>query len=66
MKKNIFFIATFAFSAIFNAQETTKDPASVSFGVKGGYSLSNMKFFGTGLDSKSYFYLGIAAEQPLS
>ena len=66
MKKNIFFIAVFAFSAIFNAQENTKDPASMSFGVKGGYSLSNMKFFGTGLDSKSYFYLGIAAEQPLS
>lgn len=66
MKKNIFFITVFAFSAIFNAQENTKDQASMSFGVKGGYSLSNMKFFGTGLDSKSYFYLGIAAEQPLS
>jgi hypothetical protein len=66
MKKNIFFIAVFAFSAIFSAQETTKDPASVSFGVKGGYSLSNMKFFGTGLDSKSYFYIGIVAEQPIS
>lgn len=66
MKKNIFFITVFAFSAIFNAQENTKDHASMSFGVKGGYSLSNMKFFGTGLDSKSYFYLGIAAEQPLS
>lgn len=38
----------------------------MSFGVKGGYSLSNMKFFGTGLDSKSYFYAGIVAEQPLS
>lgn len=66
MKKNIFFITVFAFSAIFNAQENTKDQASMSFGVKGGYSLSNMKFFGTGLDSKSYFYLGLAAEQPLS
>ncbi|UTX48320.1 porin family protein [Chryseobacterium sp. MA9] len=66
MKKNIFFIAVFAFSAIFNAQENTKDLASMSFGVKGGYSLSNMKFFETGLDSKSYFYAGITAEQPLS
>jgi hypothetical protein len=25
-----------------------------------------MKFFGTGLDSKSYFYIGIVAEQPIS
>ncbi|MDW9382558.1 porin family protein [Chryseobacterium sp. JV558] len=66
MKKHIFFIAAFAFSAIFNAQQNTKDPASMSFGVKGGYSLSNMKFFGTELDSKSYFYAGIVAEQPLS
>jgi opacity protein-like surface antigen len=66
MKKNIFFIAVFAFSAIFSAQQNTKDPASMSFGVKGGYSLSNMKFFGTELDSKSYFYAGIIAEQPLS
>ncbi|MBB6329107.1 hypothetical protein HNP24_000057 [Chryseobacterium sediminis] len=66
MKKNIFFLALFAFSALLNAQENTKDQASMSFGVKGGYSLSNMKFFGTGLDSKSYFYAGIVAEQPLS
>lgn len=66
MKKNIFFLALFAFSAILNAQENTNNPASMSFGVKGGYSLSNMKFFGTVLDSKSYFYAGIVAEQPLS
>ena len=66
MKKNIFFLAAVAFSTLFNAQENTKDQASMSFGIKGGYSLSNMKFFGTGLDSKSYFYAGIVAEQPLS
>ncbi len=38
----------------------------MSFGVKGGYTLSSMKFFNTQLDSKSYFYAGILAEQPLS
>lgn len=38
----------------------------MSFGVKGGYTLSSMKFFNTQLDSKSYFYVGILAEQPLS
>ena len=65
MKKNIFFITVFAFSAIFNAQENTKDQASMSFGVKGGYSLSNMKFWNLA-GFKILFYLGIAAEQPLS
>lgn len=65
-KKNIFFVLTFAFSAIFNAQEQTKSSESMSFGVKGGYNLSNMQIFGNQLDSKSYFYAGIVAEQPLS
>ncbi|HCN51354.1 MAG TPA: hypothetical protein DIT10_20080 [Chryseobacterium sp.] len=65
-KKNIFFVLTFAFSAIFNAQEQTKNSESMSFGVKGGYNLSNMQIFGNQLDSKSYFYAGIVAEQPLS
>ena len=65
-KKNIFFVLTFAFSAIFNAQGQTKNSESMSFGVKGGYNLSNMQIFGNQLDSKSYFYAGIVAEQPLS
>lgn len=65
-KKNIFFVLTFAFSTIFNAQEQTKNSESMSFGVKGGYNLSNMQIFGNQLDSKSYFYAGIVAEQPLS
>lgn len=65
-KKNIFFVLTFAFSAIFYAQEQTKNSESMSFGVKGGYNLSNMQIFGNQLDSKSYFYAGIVAEQPLS
>ncbi len=65
-KKNIFFVLTFAFSAIFNAQEQTKNSESMSFGVKGGYNLSNMQIFGNQLDSKSYFYAGIVAEQSLS
>lgn len=64
MKKNIFFALAFAISAICNAQKTTSE--SMSFGVKGGYSLSNMKFYNSQLNSKSYFYAGILAEQPLS
>lgn len=63
MKKNIFFALAFVLSTISNAQTTSE---SMSFGVKGGYTLSSMKFFNTQLDSKSYFYAGILAEQPLS
>lgn len=61
MKKIIFFIALLAVSSILNAQSS-----AISFGAKGGYTLSNMKFFGEKLDAKSYFYAGILAEQPLS
>ncbi|WP_137905423.1 porin family protein [Chryseobacterium sp. 2VB] len=63
MKKNIFIALAFVLSTISNAQTTSE---SMSFGVKGGYTLSSMKFFNTQLDSKSYFYAGILAEQPLS
>ncbi|WP_333597827.1 porin family protein [Chryseobacterium flavum] len=61
MKKNILLLFCFAASAFVSAQNS-----SMSFGIKGGYTLSNMKFFNTQLDSKSYFYVGIVAEQPLS
>lgn len=61
MKKNILLLFCFASSAFVSAQNS-----SMSFGIKGGYTLSNMKFFNTQLDSKSYFYVGIVAEQPLS
>lgn len=63
MKKNIFFALAVVLSTISAAQTTSE---SMSFGVKGGYTLSGMKFFNTQLDSKSYFYAGILAEQPLS
>lgn len=66
MKKNIFFTLALSITAILNAQEKPETSESMSFAVKGGYSLSNMKFFNTQLDSKSYFYVGILAEQPLS
>lgn len=74
MKKNFLLIALSAASAFAQAQETQQNtnPASeagsleTSFGVKGGYSLSGMKFFDNKLDSKSYFYAGIVAEQPVS
>ncbi|AZA79599.1 PorT family protein [Chryseobacterium sp. G0186] len=64
MKKNIFFVALLAASTFINAQKTPDKP--ISFGVKGGYTLSNMKIFDIPLDSKSFFYAGILAEQPLS
>lgn len=61
MKKSILIILLLAVSPFISAQSS-----SMSFGVKGGYTLSSMKFFNTQLDSKSYFYAGIFAEQPLS
>lgn len=61
MKKNISLILLFAISTLVSAQKS-----EISFGVKGGYSLSNMKFYGEQLDSKSYFYAGIVAEKPIS
>jgi opacity protein-like surface antigen len=72
MKKNFLFVLLLSISTIVSAQDTQKPVKSdskdskLSFGVKGGYSLSNMKFFDTKLDSKSYFYAGIVAEQPIS
>lgn len=61
MKKSILIILLLAVSPFISAQSS-----SMSFGVKGGYTLSSMKYFDTQLDSKSYFYAGILAEQPLS
>lgn len=68
MEKNFFFASLFAFSGFINAQtqQPAKTESSISFGVKGGYSLSSMKLFDDKLDSKSYFYAGILAEQPIS
>ncbi|WP_347217706.1 porin family protein [Chryseobacterium sp.] len=61
MKKNISLILLAAISTLVSAQKS-----EISFGVKGGYSLSSMKFYGEKLDSKSYFYAGIVAEKPIS
>lgn len=72
MKKNLAFALLLSISAITNAQETQEKPKSspsdseISFGIKGGYSLSTMKFFDEKYNSKSYFYAGIVAEQPIS
>lgn len=73
MKKNFLFVLSLAISTIANAQDTqekakqeSSSDSKLSFGVKGGYSLSTMKFFDTKLDSKSFFYVGIVAEQPIS
>lgn len=71
MKKKLIcflFLTIFSFG---NAQEINqKVPLSrdskANFGVKGGYSLSNMKFYNDKLDSKSYFYVGLIAELHLS
>lgn len=61
MKKNILFVLLFAISTLIRAQNS-----EISFGIKGGYSLSNMKISDTSLDSKSFFYIGAVAEKPLS
>lgn len=61
MKKNILFVLLFTISTFVRAQNS-----EIKFGVKGGYSLSNMKISDTSLDSKSFFYIGALAEKPLS
>lgn len=75
MKKNLAIALLLSVSAFMNAQNsqeninTNSKPVSdskISFGVKGGYSLSSMKFFDDPLDSKSYFYAGVVAEQPIT
>ncbi|SDI87742.1 Opacity protein [Chryseobacterium taeanense] len=68
MKKNFAFALLLSLSAFANAQENanSKSDSKISFGIKAGYSLSNMKFFDEKFDSKSYFYAGIVAEQPVS
>ncbi|MGU3373678.1 porin family protein [Chryseobacterium sp. M5A1_1a] len=64
MKKNIFFVVLLAVSTFINAQKTPDKP--ISFGVKGGYTLSNMKVYDASFKSKSSFYVGVLAEYPLS
>lgn len=72
MKKNFLFVLSLAFSTVVNAQDTQQivksdsQDSKLSFGVKAGYSLSTMKFLDEKIDSKSYFYAGIMAEQPIS
>jgi opacity protein-like surface antigen len=68
MKKNLALALLLSLSAFANAQENvnSKSDSKISFGVKAGYSLSNMKFFDEKLDSKSYFYVGLVGEQPIS
>jgi opacity protein-like surface antigen len=75
MKKNLAFALLLSISVFVNAQNNQENStvnsksesnSKISFGVKGGYSLSSMKFFDEKLDSKSYFYAGIVAEQPIS
>lgn len=68
MKKNILFALAFAVSEFINAQTKASGSgdSNFKFGVKAGYSLSNMKFFDEKLDSKSYFYAGLVGEQPIS
>lgn len=61
MKNNILSVLLLAISTFASAQKS-----EISFGVKGGYSLSNMKFFGEKMDPKSYFYVVILAEKPIS
>ncbi|MBV8328378.1 porin family protein [Chryseobacterium sp.] len=61
MKKIILSALFLAISTVVSAQDST-----INFGVKGGYSLSDMKFYGEKMDSKSYFYAGIVAEHSLS
>ncbi|WP_449386723.1 porin family protein [Chryseobacterium lineare] len=68
MKKNLALALLLSLSAFANAQENanSKSDSKINFGVKAGYSLSNMKFFGSQIDPKSYFYVGILGEQSIS
>lgn len=61
MKKNILLVLLLVISTLISAQAS-----EISFGVKGGYSLSNMKFYGEQMKSKSYFYAGVVAEKSIS
>ncbi|NML59302.1 porin family protein [Chryseobacterium cheonjiense] len=71
MKKNLALAILLSVSAFFSAQDTQenitrKSDSKMSFGIKGGYSLSNMKFYNNNLDAKSFFYVGIVGEQKIS
>lgn len=68
MKKNLIYVllsTIFSFVNAQNIQQTEKSNqnSNISFGVKGGYSLSTMKYDKTSLDSKSYFYAGVVGEK---
>lgn len=69
MTKNFFLTIAVTISGLMSAQESESKPdfdSKFKFGVKAGYSLSTMKFFDNKLDSKSYFYVGLVGEQPVS
>lgn len=68
MTKNILSVLAITIIGFINAQtqDSTSSDSHFKFGVKAGYSLSNMKFFDEKLDSKSYFYAGLVGEQPIS
>ncbi|KQS93169.1 porin family protein [Chryseobacterium sp. Leaf394] len=69
MTKNFFLTLSVTISGLMSAQESASTPdfdKKFKFGVKAGYSLSNMKIFDDKLDSKSYFYAGFVAEKPVS
>ncbi|MGO4708121.1 porin family protein [Chryseobacterium sp. 2TAF14] len=70
MKKNFALALLLSIPAFVSAQEKSQSDSApdskISFGVKGGYSLSNMKFLDEKYNSKSYFYAGVVAEKPLS
>lgn len=71
MKRNLIYVllsTIFSFVNAQNIQQTEKSNqnSNLSFGVKGGYSLSTMKYDKTSLDSKSYFYAGIVGEKIIS
>jgi len=69
MKKTFLFASVITISGFINAQETGTESdydSKLKFGLKAGYSLSNMKIFDNKLASKSYFYAGVVVEKPLS
>lgn len=68
MKKNILSALAIISTGFINAQiqDSSSSDSEFKFGIKAGYSLSNMKFFDEKLDSKSYFYAGLVGEQPIS
>lgn len=71
MKRNLIYVLLSTISSFANAQniqqtEKSNQNSNISFGVKGGYSLSTMKYDKTSLDSNSYFYAGVVGEKIIS